>query len=66
MLGSFFYGYITTQVLGGWLAQRYGGKHVYGFGVLMTALLSLFSPLAVNISVWLLVALRIAEGICEV
>ena len=25
ILGSFFYGYIVTQIPGGWIAQRYGG-----------------------------------------
>ena len=30
---------------GGWLASRYGGKHVFGCGVLATALLSLLLPL---------------------
>ena len=36
VLSSFFYGYLATQVLGGWLADRYGGKVVLGFGVLKT------------------------------
>ena len=26
VLGSFFYGYILTQVPGGWLASKFGGK----------------------------------------
>lgn len=66
ILGSFFYGYITTQLLGGWLSQRFGGKRIFGYGILCTAVVSLFSPLAVNTNVWLLVTLRILEGIGEV
>lgn len=34
VLGAFFYGYICTQLPGGWLARRYGGKLVYVSGVL--------------------------------
>ena len=66
VLGSFFYGYITTQLIGGWLSQRFGGKHVFGYGVLCTAVLSMFSPVVVDASVWLLVTLRIFEGVGEV
>jgi sugar phosphate permease len=65
ILSSFFIGYIATQLIGGWLSQSFGGKRVYGYGILLTAILSLLSPLAVNYSVWLLVVLRIAEGMCE-
>jgi MFS family permease len=32
ILASFFVGYILTPILGGALADRYGGKHVLGFG----------------------------------
>ena len=28
VMSSFFIGYLTTQILGGWLADRYGGKPV--------------------------------------
>jgi MFS family permease len=65
VLSSFFYGYLTTQLMGGWLSQRFGGKRVFGYGVLCTSVLSMFSPVVVNASVWLLVALRILEGIGE-
>ena len=66
VLGAFFYGYLITQIPGGWLAERYGGKMVYGLGILMTAVLSLLTPLAASTSVWALVALRVLEGLFEV
>ena len=66
MLSAFFYGYIVTQILGGWLATRCGGKHVYGVGIVMTSILTLLTPIAADISVWVLVALRVTEGIFEV
>ena len=66
VLGAFFYGYLITQIPGGWLAERYGGKMVYGIGIVMTSVLTLFTPLAAETNVWLLVAVRIAEGFFEV
>ena len=66
LLAAFFYGYAIMQIPGGWLATRFGGKYVYGIGIVMTAVLTLLTPLAAQISVWALVALRVLEGIFEV
>ena len=66
VLGAFFYGYLITQIPGGWLAERYGGKMVFGIGIVMTSVLTLFTQLAAETSVWLLVAVRAAEGFFEV
>ncbi|XP_036140385.1 sialin isoform X2 [Monomorium pharaonis] len=65
VLSSFFYGYISTQLLGGWLAARIGGKRVFGIGIAVTAFFTIITPPLVKISVYLLIALRIIEGICE-
>ena len=66
ILGSFYYGYILTQIPGGWLAHRYGAKYVFGIGVVMTALLTLLTPNAASVGVWCLVMVRIMEGIFQV
>jgi ACS family sodium-dependent inorganic phosphate cotransporter-like MFS transporter 5 len=65
VLASFFYGYITTQLAGGWLAGRYGAKWVFGIGTVWTAVLTLLSPLAAELGVGVLIALRILEGVGE-
>jgi len=44
VLGAFFYGYMTTQVVGGTLAQKIGGKVLFLFGVAWTAALTLLLP----------------------
>ena len=31
ILGAFFWGYLLTQIPGGWLAERVGGKGVFGW-----------------------------------
>ena len=65
-MGSFFYGYIITQLPGGWLGARFGGKNLFGFGVLCTAVLTMFTPLAARHSVGMLILVRILEGLGEV
>ncbi|XP_067934784.1 sialin-like [Watersipora subatra] len=64
ILGSFFYGYLITQIPGGWLAGKYGGKNLFGFGILCTAVLTLITPLTAK-SVPTLVITRILEGLGE-
>ncbi|KAL2725286.1 vesicular glutamate transporter 22 isoform X3 [Vespula squamosa] len=65
VLSSFFYGYLSTQLLGGWLAARIGGKRVFGLGIAATALFTIITPPLVRASVYILIVLRIVEGICE-
>lgn len=67
ILAAFFYGYTTTQVIGGTLAQRVGGKLLMLFGVFWTALLTLLTPvLTIYGGFPALVAVRVLEGIGEV
>jgi ACS family sodium-dependent inorganic phosphate cotransporter len=66
LLSSFFYGYIITQIPGGWLAARVGGNRVYGVGIAVTAFLTLLTPPLTNVSVYLLLTIRIVEGLFEV
>lgn len=66
VLSSFFYGYITTQFAGGYLGLRYGGNKIFAIGIGITALLTLLTPIAAKSSFYLLLTIRIVEGIFEV
>lgn len=67
MLGAFFWGYIVTQIPGGILAERFGGKWVIGIGVLLCDLLCLISPVAARYGGSLaLTAVRILTGLTQV
>lgn len=71
ILSSFFWGYVVTQVPGGMLAERLGGKYTLAFAVLLPALCTLATPLAARWGgAWGLVVLRIVMGcgqvMCEV
>ena len=66
VLSAFFYGYTGSQIVGGWLANKYGGKYPFGFGILATSILTLLTPVAAAKSIYLLVAIRFLEGIVGV
>ena len=66
ILSSFFYGYIITQMAGGWAALHYGGKKVLGIGVLATSVLTLLTPLAARLDFSCLVAVRVLQGLFQV
>nr|XP_027234251.1 sialin-like isoform X4 [Penaeus vannamei] len=63
ILAAYFYGYIFTQVPGGWFAEKFSAKHVFGVGALLNALCALLCPIASKASYIVLVALRIVMGI---
>ena len=65
ILGAFFYGYVATQIPGGFLAEKFGGKWIYGLGTLCTAILTLLTPLAASGGVGWFMALRVLEGLGE-
>lgn len=65
VLSSFFYGYITTQFIGGYVASKIGGNIIFGAGIGMTAILTLLTPLAAKAGIGYLVAIRVVEGVFE-
>ncbi|XP_022816205.1 vesicular glutamate transporter 1 isoform X1 [Spodoptera litura] len=65
VLSSFFYGYLITQLPGGWLAAKIGGNRVFAIGIGATSLLTLFTPPLAHTSTGLLIAVRVVEGFFE-
>ncbi|GFR70646.1 glycerol-3-phosphate transporter [Elysia marginata] len=66
ILGAFFYGYCSSQILGGYLATVYGAKLVMGYSLLATSVLALLTPVATVQSYYLLVACRVVQGLGQV
>ena len=67
VLASFFYGYVTTQIAGGILAQRFGGKRPLLFGIFWTAVLTILTPVVTHAGGFIAIVItRILEGIGEV
>jgi len=63
ILSAFFVGYLFTQLPGGWLADRFGGKGIIGCAVLWWSLATFVTPFASTVP--LMLAARIALGISE-
>ena len=66
VLGSFFWGYIVTQMPGGWLASRFGGKRVFGWFMFLSSVATLLSPVAARNSPYFLIVLRVIVGVGQV
>ncbi len=65
VLSSFFLGYLVTQILGGWLANRYGGKAILALGVIVWSIFTIITPPAAALGLTILYLARIGMGIGE-
>ena len=63
VLSAFSYGYVTSQIIGGRLAECYGIKLVYGLSLLATAFLTFLSPVVVKWNYAAFVVLRVFQAI---
>jgi MFS family permease len=66
ILGSFYWSYILIMVPGGLVAEKYGGKLVYGGGNLVLCLMGLAIPIAARINVTALIFVRLVQGLAAV
>ncbi|KAH8305996.1 hypothetical protein KR018_009810, partial [Drosophila ironensis] len=66
ILSSFFWGYILTQFLGGWLCRRVGARITMFSATLGSALLVLLPPWCVSWGGWqAYCGIRVAMGLCQ-
>ncbi|XP_056641371.1 sialin-like [Diorhabda sublineata] len=66
ILSSFFWGYIVTHLPGGIWAEKYGGKHILGVGMLIASVLTVLTPwivIASNGNWAIIVLTRIIVGL---
>jgi len=62
IISCYFFGYGSTQILGGVLSGRFGAKHVLGTGVLVSVLITFITPVVTRASSTALIVLRIMLG----
>ncbi|XP_003740609.1 sialin [Galendromus occidentalis] len=65
ILGAFFYGYLSTQIIGGIMAQKLSVKWVFGYGIFLTSVLSVTTEWVARWNVNAFIVLRVLEGITE-
>lgn len=62
ILGSFFWGYLLTELPGGRLSELVGGRRVFGYSMLFASILTLITPISANAGYVALVILRAVLG----
>ena len=62
---AFFWGYAFTQIPGGWLSSKYGGKAVLFYGVILWSLGTLIAPWCATLGMAPLLASRFLVGLGE-
>ena len=65
VLSSFFIGYMAAQIVGGVLADKYGGKKVLVASLVAWSLFTILTPLAGSASFAALILVRIGLGLGE-
>ena len=63
VLGSYFWGYLITQIPGGRCAELFGGKWVFFIAVIMNIVATLLSPICAYFDYRMLILMRIIEGL---
>lgn len=65
VLASFFWGYLITEIPGGWLSMRFGSKVVILVGVGLSSVATLLMPVAAKGHYAALMILRIVAGLAQ-
>jgi ACS family sodium-dependent inorganic phosphate cotransporter len=65
VLSAVFWGYLWTQLVGGWMADRFGGHRVLAGGVAIWSLATFVTPIAAAASFATLLAARVLLGLGE-
>ncbi|XP_048149477.1 vesicular glutamate transporter 1 isoform X2 [Corvus hawaiiensis] len=63
--GSFFWGYIVTQIPGGFIAQKFAANRVFGLAIVSTSVLNMLIPSAARTHVGCVIAVRVMQGLVE-
>jgi MFS transporter, ACS family, solute carrier family 17 (sodium-dependent inorganic phosphate cotransporter), other len=64
VMSAFFYGYVCTQVAGGYMSTKWGGKRVLAWGVALWSLFTFLTPLAAS-NLFSLAICRVCFGLVQ-
>lgn len=65
ILSSFYIGYMISMTVGGYLADKYGGKRVLAYGLLLWSFFTIITPAFAYSGFFLLIFIRILMGLGE-
>eukprot|EP00058_Branchiostoma_floridae_P019281 XP_002604771.1 hypothetical protein BRAFLDRAFT_70620 [Branchiostoma floridae] len=65
IIGAYSYGHVFSQVMGGFLEARFGGKKVLGLSILLSSVLTLLTPAAAVAGEWWLFVVRMVVGFVQ-
>ncbi|XP_078583647.1 sialin-like [Branchiostoma floridae x Branchiostoma japonicum] len=65
IIGAYSYGHVFSQVMGGFLEARFGGKKVLGLSILLSSVLTLLTPAAAVAGEWWLFVVRVVVGFVQ-
>ncbi|XP_040090842.1 vesicular glutamate transporter 3 isoform X2 [Oryx dammah] len=63
--GSFFWGYIVTQIPGGFISNKFAANRVFGAAIFLTSALNMFIPSAARVHYGCVLCVRILQGLVE-
>ncbi|XP_047677995.1 vesicular glutamate transporter 3 isoform X1 [Tachysurus fulvidraco] len=63
--GSFFWGYIVTQIPGGFISNKLAANRVFGAAIFLTSILNMFIPSAARVHYGCVLFVRILQGLVE-
>lgn len=65
VLSSVYIGYVISMSIGGFLADKYGGKNVLGYGLLLWSLFTILTPVFAHHGFIFLILIRVLMGLGE-
>ena len=65
IFSSFYLGYVFTMTIGGFLADRYGGKVILGYGLLLWSLFTVLTPAFAYNGFFAVLFIRVLLGLGE-
>uniref|UniRef100_A0A915KYK7 Sialin n=1 Tax=Romanomermis culicivorax TaxID=13658 RepID=A0A915KYK7_ROMCU len=65
LLGAFFWGYLATQILGGLMAQRFGGTKILAVNVFVSILVTFLTPVSTEVGFYATYFLRVLLGFVQ-
>ena len=67
MLGSYYYGFIVTQLPGGIISEKFGAKWMLGSMTMLASILTMLNPVATKLGgIGAIIGLRIVQGLAQV